>query len=326
MNQSINPVPVSYINRRCGALWQQLWDNAPALGLARCALPCGAQLLDAGMSAPGSLEAGRLITELAQGGLARAALSMGAVGGKPLPVITVESLQPCAAALSLQMGCFVGGLMLSGPVRLLLEKPEYVAVDAPRESMESLAVAVLQSDGPVEERWVLDLARAAQVPPRALRLVAAPMHSVAGCTQIAGRMNENVILTLVRSLGYPAARVRHILGASPVCPVYKGPGKVLLPDDLLHYRGEAFLTLAAAPGDDVAALAHNLCFESLPIFGTLFADLLDAAGGDFFQIPNISHINKLARVTINDITGGKVACAGAFREDVLLPYLEGGPA
>ena len=187
--------------------------------------------------------------------------------------------------------------------------------------MESIAVAVLQPDAPVPESWVLELAKAARVDPCRLRLILVPQDSVAGCTQIAGRSNENIILTLVRSMGYDAGKVRRILGSSPICPVYRGPGKILLPDDLLHYAGECFLTLAAAPEDDVQKLAQDLCFASLDIYGSLFADLLEAADWDFYKIPNISHINKLARVSINDETAGKAYCAGEPDESLLRPYL-----
>lgn len=320
MKQTI-PVPASAVNRRCAALWADMQEHAPEYGIGFSRMNCGAQVMDAGLNAPGSFEVGRLITELSQGGLARATLSMGQIAGKTLPFITVESLNPMAATLSMQMACSVQGVMCSGPIRLLIEEPEYVEFDLPREGMESLAVAVLQPDAPPEESWVMEFAKAARVEPDRLRLILVPQDCVAGCTQIAGRSNENIILTLVRSMGYAAHKVRHILGTSPICPVYRGPGKILLPDDLLHYAGESYLTLEAGPEDDVQSLAQNLCFASLDIYGSMFADLLEAAGGDFYKIPNISHINKLARVCINDLSAGKAYCAGEPDEQLLLAYL-----
>ncbi|MPN41739.1 hypothetical protein SDC9_189294 [bioreactor metagenome] len=68
-------------------------------------------------------------------------------------------------------------------------------------------------------------------------------------------------------------------------------------------------------------MAQGLCFRSAPAYGALFADLLEQAGGDFFKIPDMAHINKLAAVTVNEPASGRVFCAGAPEPERLAPYL-----
>ena len=65
-------------------------------------------------------------------------------------------------------------------------------------------------------------------------------------------------------------------------------------------------------------LADELAFRSLSIFGTLFIDLLDQAGGNFFKIPNLLHINKLALAEVYDPESGRTCRAGELRPDLLV--------
>ena len=55
--------------------------------------------------------------------------------------------------------------------------------------------------------------------------------------------------------------------------------------------------------------------------GVLFADLLEKAGGDFFRIPNIRHINRLAEITVTDRASGAVCRAGRMHPEILLEAL-----
>jgi methenyltetrahydromethanopterin cyclohydrolase len=141
---------------------------------------------------------------------------------------------------------------------------------------------------------------------------------VAGATQIAGRVNESVIFTLEESLKVDSHKVKHMIGQAPVCPVSQADRSAKrrpYPDDFIHYAGEVLLTLLASPEDDLDRLAHQLTFESTSIYGALFHDLLAAADGTFEKIPDLIHINKPARVTIQDLSTERVAHAG--RPDIV---------
>lgn len=310
---------LSLIAARSQTLWERLCSEHLGTRLTRMA--CGVSLLDVGTAAPGSLEAGRLVTELAQGGLAEARLSMTQVCGVSLPAITVETFFPACACLEMQMATAADGAMLSGPLRLFLQPARYAKIDVALQKAKGAMVGVIQPWREITDGWAAALAKRAGIPAEELRLVSVPMESVAGSTQICGRMNENITLTVARSLGLDPLRLTHLFGACPVTPVLKTSvgGKTLLPDDFLHYLAEAVLTWEGE--EEPKALAESLCFRSAPAYGTLFADLMEAAGGDFYKIPNLAHINKLARVTVNELTSGALGFAGKPEPERLRPYL-----
>ena len=316
-------IPLSTVDRCCSDLYEDLAQGAERYRIKRTRIACGADVLDVGVKAVGSCEAGAKVTELCQGGLARASISIAEFGGIPFPTINVESFAPVFSTFTLQSAFGFEGVMLSGPIKLHLEKNPYIDCDIPLKDAKGTLVALVQTDELPDAAWASHLADRIGCKAEKLRLIVAPQESVVGSTQICGRMNENIILTMEKSLKYPAIAVDQILGRSPICPINSGAGgkKQLLPDDFLHYAGFAHLVLRAGPDWDIAKLAYDLTFESLDIYGTLFADLLDAAGGDFFKIPNISNINKLAIVTINDLNSRRVYAAGRANYDLLFSNL-----
>lgn len=318
-----NSISLSVLSARCGALCDDLWENADYYRLERTTLPCGARVLDAGVNAPGSYLAGARLAELCQGALAKADISMGRLGNVSLPAITCESFSPALSAYALQSATGFRGALLSGPIKLLLGEVPYVQHDIPLAEARGVYAAMAQMDALPDDAFALALAQKAGCAPEALVLAVAPQQSVAGATQICGRMNEDVLLTMDKALQADPDMVESIVGYCPVCPIATGgPGKkTLLPDDFLHYAASAHLVVRAPEGFDAAELCFALCYESLGMGGVLFADLLEAAGGDFFKIPNISAINKLACITVNDLAARRVYRAGEEAPHILLDNL-----
>ena len=303
--------PIEALQSSCAKVVSDLTNNARVYGLEVSAMACGATLVDGGVNAVGSYKAGALVTELCQGGLSEATIQVRNLGDLLLPHISVETYIPRCANLLLQSAREFEGEMISGPIKMFLEADGPAAADCP-----AALVAVLQCDKFPEDAWVEKLAKAAGCKCEELTLVVVPQGSAAGSTQIAGRMNENVLFTMERSLGYDSSMVRHIIGYCPVGPYGPAPEgkKLLLPDDYLHYASGACLHVEAPEGLDIQKLADDLAFNSLSIYGKLFYELLEEAGWDFFKIPDVEHINKLAEITICDIRSGKTAVAG--RKDI----------
>jgi len=305
---------IKAVDRRCGEILRTLRDDGDSLGIETSLFPSGARLYDAGLKAGGSYEAGAFVTELCQGGLAKASISVGPLGPLLLPHITVESFSPRDANLVLQSAMAFEGQMISGPIKLFLGE------DAPSpDGLSGIFTAVIQGDACPSEEWVLTLADRAGCRPDQLSLILVPQASAAGSTQIAGRMNENIIFTMENSLGYDASMARHILGTCPIGP-YGPPSegkRLLLPDDYIHYAAGVTLTVDAPDGTDIQKLASDLAFDSLDIYGKLFVELLSEADWDFFKIPNVMHINKLAEVTVIDVRSGRTARAGSRRCELL---------
>lgn len=309
--------PLSQIGTSCSVLLRTLESARDMFGVSKSIAPCGAKILLASRDTPASASAGALVAALCQGGLAEVSESDGEFGGQRLPLVHAKTDSPRLATLTLQSARSFEGVMLSGPIKLYLEQSGEVAY-APDPSRGSLC-AVIQAENAPDDAWIVRLADAAGCEPGALTLVVAPQERMLGAAQIAGRMNENMIFTMERSLGLDVSSVASIEGDAPVCPpgAKTKRGKILLPDDFLHYGATAKLTLAPGSGLDAESLARDLAFSSLSVFGGLFIDLLEQAGGDFFKIPDIEHINKLAVVEVFDPDGGQTFRAGELRPDLL---------
>ena len=300
------------IEKRCKALLEQLWNHRDDYGLNFATLDSGAQIVDAGVEVRGSLEAGRLITELCQGGCCTASLDLMDIEGIVLPRITVQSFFPTFSAYALQAACAVDGRMVSGPVRLCMGIGQQDKQGLMIESASTCGIAVVQSDDLPSDAWVKSLASQSGLRPQDLTLVVAPVLSAAGATQIAGRVNENVIFSMEQSIGSDSSRVKHLIGSSPIAPLGKDPNDYdrPFPDDLLHYAGRAYLVLDAKPGEDIQKLADALCFQSTSLYGKFFGKILEEVNGVFMDIPGLLDINKIAQVTINDLNTGMLYHAG----------------
>jgi len=305
------------IGSNCSAILDALQQDRARFGLRAFRADCGAEILLAESDAPESAQAGALAAALCQGGLAEASEYEDAFGGQMLPFIRAKTDFPRLATLTLQSAVEFHSVMLSGPVKLHLEQTDEIEYDA--DPANGSLSAVVQADNIPEDAWMVSLADAVCCSPEQLTLLVAPQKRLLGAAQISGRMNENMIFTMERSLGLDSNAVASIEGYAPVCLPGKKTkeGKPLLPDDFLHYGAFSRLTLAQSAGIDPQALANDLAFTSTDIFGALFFDLLKKADGDFFKIPNLLHINKLAIVEVFDPDSGKTFRAGSLQPNIL---------
>ncbi|MCK5247520.1 hypothetical protein KAR02_11500, partial [Candidatus Bipolaricaulota bacterium] len=80
-----------WIATRSTTLLDGLAQDASILGLDVSHLENGATIIDCGVNVPGSLEAGRRITEISQGGMASAHIGTAEIAGIVLPELTVDS-------------------------------------------------------------------------------------------------------------------------------------------------------------------------------------------------------------------------------------------
>jgi methenyltetrahydromethanopterin cyclohydrolase len=308
---------LNQIGDACASLLDSMAQNAVHFGLRIRRADCGTRVFFAESNAPESVRAGALVAALCQGGLAAVGAYEDTVGDQALPFIHSETGVARLATLTLQSACDFHGVMLSGPIKLHLDQSNEIEYDSdPQTGSYS---AVVQADAAPNENWIVSLAKAAHCRPEQITLFVAPEASMIGATQIAGRMNENIIFTMERSLGLDSNIVAFIEGYSPICPPggKSESGQMLTPDDFLHYGAYARVSLAKGVAVDCQKLADDLAFASTDIFGTLFSDLLRKAGGDFFKIPNLLHINKLAVVEVFDSDSETSYRSGSFRYDLL---------
>jgi len=313
---------------RLDVLLRSLQQDASSLGIAVSRLPGFPLLIDCGVDMPGSWEAGRRLVEICHGGMAHAWIDTTEIAGWVLPRIVVDSWLPARSALGLQLSLPLSeisdAIRVSGPIRAAFAAPSAGKRPLPL----GWRTAVIES----EQRPSLRVARA--VAARAglavddLVLIIVPPAGPTGSAQIAGRGNESVLFTLQESLGIDAACVSHIVGSVPIAPDFDpqehGTKPRLLPDDFVHYAGQATMSLHVPSEFRVSEIAKRLVFRSCEHHGRLFGDLLAAAGGVFEAIPDLVNLNKIAQITVNDESTGVVARAGRIDSQILLQAWDAG--
>ncbi|MCK4570334.1 hypothetical protein KAT84_00145 [Candidatus Bipolaricaulota bacterium] len=310
-----------WIAARSKALLQALAQDACVLGLDVSHLKNGATMIDCGVNVPGSLEAGRRITEISQGGMATARIGTVEISGVVLPELVVDSWCPKLSAYGLQVSVALSeidpAVRISGPI---LARFAEGRLDASHDDLRDAAwgIAVVESDQLPSPEIVDALACRSGLPARDLALIVVPTRSVAGVTQIAGRINECVVFTMEESLGIDCSCVSQLLGAVPIAlPTDVGTPFPVTPDDFIHYIGRVTLTITRDLDVDLAKLASQLAFRSTPIYGKLFSELLEAADGVFEAIPGLIDLNKVAQMTVVDRRTGIAFSAGERCESIL---------
>ncbi|MDD4904218.1 MAG: methenyltetrahydromethanopterin cyclohydrolase [Candidatus Bipolaricaulis sp.] len=317
----------AWVARRTSEIVAALIDDAPALGIRVAHGPGGTTILDCGVSAPGSWEAGRRVSILAHGGMMDAHLGVTELCGVVLPEFVGDSWSPADSAYGLQVSLPLSevdpAVRISGPIRERLggagTRPLWGGTGANPWGTAIVEAAALPGPDIVEA-----IARRAELSPSALTLVVVPSTSLAGGTQVAGRLNESVLFTWCDSLGLPADRVLGIVGSVPIAPVAADARPAVTQDDMIHYAGRATVLVNLPPTANLERIAENLTFGSTKACGCLFSTLLAEAGGVFEAIPGIRDLNKIACITLVDRSTGRVAMAGTADERILVEGLERG--
>jgi methenyltetrahydromethanopterin cyclohydrolase len=275
------------LSRRALAVLEPIWAEPQRAGVRRLELRSGARLLDCGVVASGSAEAGLALAEACLAGLAELALGASPIGGRPTAVLSMSAADPWLPCLASQYaGWKVAAdgfeAMGSGPARAVGSPEPLLARLGYREPPQP-TVLLLESDrlpGDAVAAWV---ASQCGIAPRDLTLLVAPTGSRAGTLQIAARSVETALHKL-EHLGFDAKRVRHGRGRCPVAPptadFVDAFGRT---NDAILYGCEVELTVDATDAE-LAALTRRVPSSASPDYGVPCAELIRRTGGDFYKI------------------------------------------
>ncbi len=297
---------------------QRLLGQADLLGLQVGIEPGGCRIVDAGISAPGSIQAGLLIAEICLGGFGQVQLMAAASDGWPT-WLQVHSAQPVLACLASQYAGWslsaskdeTGGKKFfalgSGPARALAVK-EPLFAELGYHDHASSGVLVLEVDRPPPPVVLAKIQRDCGLAPAALTLILTPTTSLAGTTQVVARVLE-VALHRAHALGFALG---NIVAGSASAPL-PAPGVGLVQamgrtNDAILYGGRVHLTVR---GDDAAAqaLARQLPSGQSKDHGRSFAELFEAAGHDFYQLDPA--LFAPAEVWVSNLDSGRTWHSGA---------------
>ena len=281
------------VNRNAAPLVASLLENRAELRLDVHKHDSGATLVDAGIRAPGGLEAGRRIAEICMGGLGRVQLIAGK-GRWPIalsvtasdPVVACLASQYAGWSLSSGTGKTRFSALGSGPARALaLKEPLFQELGYRDEASSTYLVLEVDREPPLEV--VEKVVRDCQVGPEQLTIVLTPTSSLAGMVQIIARILE-VGLHKAHALGFPLDAVVDGAGSAPLAP--PAPDMVTAmgrSNDAILFGGivQLFVRCEDAAAENLAQQLHcqgsrdyGKPFASAAAFGNKFADWCNDAG------------------------------------------------
>jgi methenyltetrahydromethanopterin cyclohydrolase len=280
----------------------------------------GVTIVDAGIHAKGGFETGRLVTEICMGGCAKTEVTSRIYGNMELPSILVYTDHPVIATLGSQYagwqiseeGYFAIG---SGPARALALKPREIYEEINYKDDSDRTVVVLETDKPPPARIVEQIARDCQISPQELTIILTPTASIAGATQVCGRIVETGIHKL-RKTGLDPNVILYAFGCAPIPPIHpKFADAMARTNDAILYGGTVYYVVEHDDEETLQNIVSRAASNASKDYGKPFIEIFKAANYDFYKID--PQIFAPACVMINNIRTGKVVKSGRINSDVL---------
>jgi methenyltetrahydromethanopterin cyclohydrolase len=309
------------VNQLAWKLAEKLLNKQAFYGVHASKTSAGATVIDAGVNVPGGFQAGKILTELCMGGAGKAQLGFKAYGDLALPSITVSSDHPAVAALGSQFAGWRikeadGSIAIgSGPARALALKPKDVYEEIGYKDLSDKAVLTLESNNLPSDALIEKVTGACNIKAENLVAVVAPTASIAGLTQVTGRIVE-VGIHKLRALGLSPKLIRYAVGYAPI-PPRCGEFEVAMArtNDAILYGGTVYCVVEH---DDEALLKKIV--EQAPSgtskdYGKPFLQIFREADRDFYKIdPNLF---APAVLMVNNAKTGRVFKAGEINPRIL---------
>lgn len=271
----------------------------------------GATVIDCGVKAKGSCEAGNLFIKACMGGLAEVDYYLSDFG---LSLVEVTTAYPALACLGAQKaGWHVKeddySALASGPGRILAKKPRETYEKLGYEENAEEALVALEAARYPPKTVVEKLAKACNIAAENLHLLISRTASLVGSMQVSGRAAETALYRLDK-LGYDINQIEYVVASAPIAPIVGGDAKMMgVSNDMVIYGSRVYLSSRAKV--DVEKIPSN----NSPAYGKPFAEIYKEAGYDFYKIDQ--SIFAPAEVYFNDITNGTLMRAGKVNLEVI---------
>jgi len=299
---------------------QKLLEKPDLYGVTITKSSAGATIIDMGVKAPGGFAAGKKLTELCLGGAGKVHLGFKSYGELTFPSITITTDHPAIATLGSQ---FAGWRIKdgdniaigSGPVRALALKPKDVFEEIGYKDQSNKAVITLESNTIPSDALIEKVTTASGVKAENLIVVVAPTSSVAGLTQVAGRVVE-VGIHKLRTLGLNPKVIRYAMGYAPIPPV--GPDfevAMARTNDAILYGGTVYLTVDFDDEAKLQEIINKAPSMASKDYGKPFLQIFREADRDFYKIDH--GLFAPALLMINNAKTGRTFKAGQINPKVL---------
>ncbi len=282
----------------------------------------GATLVDAGLELEGGFLAGEIITEICLGGYGQVKILPVQYADVVLPSVYVQTDHPALSTLGSQ---FAGwqvkvddfSAIGSGPARALALKPKKLYQKLGYSEESDVAVLVLETETKPPEEAIRQIAEKCNVSTENLFLVIFSTTSLAGSTQVSGRIVETGLHKL-EMLGLDPLTVKHAWGYAPIIPLHPSSGEAMgRTNDAILYGGTASYTISYEDDkklESIVRQAPSTASKAMQEARELakknprFLEIFKEAGFDFYKIdPNIF---APAIIIVNNLRTGKTFRAG----------------
>ncbi len=319
-------MPMSKISLNGAALClvQRLCDEAEKYDVIVEESDSGATVIDAGINAKGGFFAGEIITEICLGGYGKAKVIPIQYEDMVLPSVFVITDYPALSTLASQ---FAGwqiktgdySAIGSGPARALALKPKKLYEKLGYRDEADTAILVLETERMPPDDVINSIADKCNVSTEKLFLVVFSTTSLAGSTQVSGRIVETGLHKLEK-LGLNPLVVKHAWGYAPIIPLHPRSGEAMgRTNDAILYGGTANYIVSYDDDEKLESIvkqapstASKMMREARELAqkNPRFLEIYKEAGFDFYKIdPNIF---APAIVSINNLKTGKTFRAGSL--------------
>jgi methenyltetrahydromethanopterin cyclohydrolase len=310
------------INKLAMRLVKEIIDRDDELGVKVIKMTCGATLIDMGLKAKGSYQAGLLYTRVTLGDMAIANLGTWKLDDNfsfgSIELFVTEPLVACLGSqiAGWQLGKGEFATIGSGPARAQGVIPTDFYLDmTPYRDRNDEVVLCIQDIRYPDDSIALEVAKACKVSPENVYLLLAPSASIVGSIQVTARMVEEVCHKM-HAKGFEVSKVINARGVAPIAPLVndevKAIGRI---NDAILYGGEAEFWVDAADEEIAPVIEKLVSKTSSPYYPELFGDVFERAGRDFYKIDHDFH--SIAKLQIHNVRTGKSFLAGEINYDVI---------
>lgn len=311
--------PKLSVNEKALRLVEKLRKKADEYGVIVKETSNGATLIDAGIKAKGGFEAGKIITEICMGGLGKAKIHPVTYDDLVFSSIFVHTNHPAVSALGSQFadwqikdGQFFA--IGSGPARALARKNRKLFEEIGYQDEADATALVLETSSEPPESVIKKVAEDSGVSVNELSLILVPTTSVAGSTQVSGRIVETGLHKLSK-LGLDPKRVTNAFGSAPIAPVHpKFAVAMGRTNDAILYCGFAHYDVNGYSDEELEAFAEKAPSSASKSYGLPFQQIFRNANHDFYKIdPNLF---APAVVSVLNLDTGNLFKAGEINIEV----------
>jgi len=309
------------VNALSWKIAEKLLSKQDFYGVHASKTRAGATVVDAGICTTGGFQAGKILTEICLGGAGKAKLDFKTYGDTTFPSITISTDHPAIATLGSQFAGWRikepdGSIAIgSGPARALALKPKDVFEAISYKDTSDRAVLTLESNNMPSDALIEKVTTACNIKPENLIVVVAPTASIAGLTQVTGRIVE-VGIHKLRTLGLSPKAIKYACGYAPIPPLGTDFEMAMArTNDAILYGGTVYCTVEY---DDEATLQRTV--EQAPSrmskdYGKPFLQIFREADRDFYKIDH--NLFAPAVIMVNNAKTGNVFRAGGINLKIL---------